>query len=262
MVHEPYLPFRQKHFRHTVLAVAHRFMLAAALRGARRAWIAIPEWEKYCRPYALGRRIPFAWLPVASNIAANGYHPNLDAVRARYASSCKWLIGHFGTCGGEIGVTLRAVIPKLLRSHQDTAVLLIGRDSNPICDELSRDHPALQGRIRATGMVSSSDASSHITACDVMLQPYPDGATTRRGSLMAALAHGKAVVTTSGRLTEPLWNDGFVELAPAGDYAEIVRSIENLLADDDKRERLARAAKIMYDRRFGLPHIIKLLRNG
>ncbi len=261
MIHEPYLPLPQRHFRHTALALTHRFMLAVVMGGARRVWTAIPEWEQFCRPYVLGRSIPFVWLPVPSNITPSDECRSLNIVRNQYASQSQWLIGHFGTCGGEIGVTLRAVIPLLLDRRADAAVLLIGRDGDWIRNQLLTENRELRGRVYATGPLSNSEASLHIAACDVMLQPYPDGVTSRRTSLMAALSHGKAVVTSCGALTESIWKEGFVELAHAGNNSEIVHAIEKLLANKVERERLGAAAKAMYDRRFDLPHIIELLRN-
>jgi len=52
----------------------------------------------------------------------------------------------------------------------------------------------------------------------VLLQPYEDGVTTRRGSIIAALALGVPVVTTTGRMTEPLWRaSAAVTLVADGD---------------------------------------------
>ena len=61
--------------------------------------------------------------------------------------------------------------------------------------------------MHATGYLSPVLIAAHLTACDVLMQPYPDGITVRRTSAMAALARGRAVVTTTGHLTEPLWAD-------------------------------------------------------
>lgn len=262
MIHEPYLPLNQERLKHTALAVTHRIMLTAVLRAASRVWTAIPSWEEYCRIYALGRPIPFAWLPVISNIPVEEQGRGGRTVRMRHAPAQGALIGHFGACGGGIGDALHAVIPQLLQRDANRAVLLIGQDSRQAHDELLRDYPALQGRIHATGPLSSPEVSSHISACDVMLQPYPDGATARRSSLMAALSHGKPVVTTSGHLTEPLWREsGAVAIVPATDYREMIASVERLLADEKRREQLAAAAKSMYDRQFGLQKVVGLLRS-
>ncbi len=261
MLHEPYLPMRQDRLRHSALAVVHRMMLAAVLRAANRVWTAIPKWEEYCRPYTFGKPIPFTWLPVVSNIPVDHQSGATQAVRARYAPSDGCLIGHFGTCGGAIGDALRALLPALL-DQPKRAVLLIGQDSQHARDELLKDYPLLGDKIHATGPLSPEEVSWHISACDMMLQPYPDGVSSRRGSLMATLSHGKPIVATSGRLTEPLWHEcGPVVLVPAGNHDQMIAVTENLLADPGRRESLGAAAKIMYDKGFGLQNLIGLLRN-
>ena len=260
MLHEAYLSLRQNRLKHLALAIAHRIMLTALLGVTRRVWMAIPKWEEYCRLYTLGRSIPFTWLPVVSNIPVIDEPGRTESIRSRYASSSELLIGHFGTCGGAIGEALREIIPSLLKEER-RSILLIGNDSLDARDLLLRDHPQLHNRIHATGRLTDADVSLHLAACDLMVQPYPDGVSSRRGGLMAALAHGKAIVGTSGHLTEPVWHDGApVMLVPAGKHAEFITEAERLLADEGRRRSLAAASKTMYDRRFALTRLIETLR--
>jgi glycosyltransferase involved in cell wall biosynthesis len=195
-------------------------------------------------------------------LSAISLRHDVEAIRARYVKSGQKLIGHFGTCGGRIGAALHGVVPKLLKDRQGVAIVFIGRDGESIREDLVRKDPSLRDRIHATGGLSNPEVSSHISACDLMVQPYPDGVTSRRSSLMAALSHCRAVVTTSGHLTEPLWHlHPSVALAPAGNNDQIIACIERLLDDDIERQRLARAGEIMYDRHFSLPKLIQSLRN-
>src|SRR5437660_2131391 len=68
MVHEPFLAFGSGALKQNTAAVVHRAMTIVLLHTARRIWVAIPAWEVYLRPYALGRNLSFAWLPVPSNV--------------------------------------------------------------------------------------------------------------------------------------------------------------------------------------------------
>jgi glycosyltransferase involved in cell wall biosynthesis len=78
---------------------------------------------------------------------------------------------------------------------------------------------------------------------------------------MAGLAHGLAIVTTKGRLTEPLWEEsGAVALAPAGDEDALLREVRRLLASPKERARLSGAARTLYRERFDLSHTIAALR--
>jgi hypothetical protein len=255
MVHEPFLPLSQDRLRHSALAVVHRIMLTMVLRAASRIWVAIPKWEDCCRLYA-GSSASFTWLPVISNISVNENSGAIETVRATYASSRRNLIGHFGTCGGAIGEMLQVVIPKLLSRSADRVFLLIGEDGRRTRNQILQQHPSLRERIHVTGLLSDAEVSWHISACDAMLQPYPDGASSRRGSLMAGISHGKPVVTTSGDLTEPLWQlSGAVVLAPAGNHSQLVTAVENLLACPSEMVRLGKKAKDWYRRCFDLQNL-------
>ena len=81
-------------------------------------------------------------------------------------------------------------------------------------------------------MLGERDASAHISACDLMLQPYPDGISTRRTSAMVGLAHGRALATTSGHLTESLWAEsGAVAISPVNEPLENAGLVSHLLLD-------------------------------
>ena len=59
------------------------------------------------------------------------------------------------------------------------------------------DRMGLQSRIQWTGREASEAISADLNAVDICLLPYADGASLRRGTLMAALANGCAIVTTA-----------------------------------------------------------------
>ena len=95
----------------------------------------------------------------------------------------------------------------------------------------------------------------------MLIQPYPDGVTTRRTSVMAGLANGCAVVTTDGKLTEDVWRAaGCVAMAPAGDTAALCTRTRELLAEQSAREALQARAAAAYDAYFALRHTIDALR--
>lgn len=54
----------------------------------------------------------------------------------------------------------------------------------------------LTQRVIWTDHVAPEIVTAHFTASDICVMPYRDGASYRRGTLMAALAHGCAIVTT------------------------------------------------------------------
>ena len=96
-----------------------------------------------------------------------------------------------------------------------------------------------------------------------MMQPYPDGISSRRTSMMVSLCHGKPIISTVGHLSEPLWKDtGAVALAPAGDSARFIEVLQELRADAKERVRMGLAARALYRERFDMCRTIATLREA
>ena len=263
VVHEPFLAFGEGSWRQTAVALVHRLMTTLMLAAASRVWTTIPEWEDCWRPYALGRRVPFGPLPVPSTTPVTADAEEAAATRALYAPEGRALVGHFGTYGGHISRSLARLVPRLFATTTDCAVLLLGQGGEAMREEIVRAHPSLAGRIHATGTLAPASLSRHLAACDLLVQPYPDGISARRTSAMAGLAHGLAVVTTKGRLTEALWQEsGAVALADAGDDDALLDEVRRLLASPEARARLGAAGRQLYRERFDISHTIASLRRA
>ena len=263
MVHEPFLEFQRSSWRQSAVALVHRLMTIILLRAASRVWISIPAWEEYWRPYALGRELRFNWLPVVSNIPVVNDPEASQAVRSQYVSTEGSIVGHFGAYDREnISLLVDAVSPLIGNGGKDV-LLLLGKGSKEVRDTLIAHHPEVKERVHATGALDAIELSVHLGACDVMLQPYIDGVSSRRGSTMAALAHGRPVITTGGRLTEPLWAESeAVAIVPVEDVTELTAVTKRLLPDIATRSRMGRSAKALYAERFDVQVIVSLLRTA
>jgi glycosyltransferase involved in cell wall biosynthesis len=258
MFHEVAYPFGASTLAQNGLAAVNRLMAWLVGGAAERAFVSIPAWLPWVR--SLTRRgTPVAWLPVPSGVPFVEANGPIGAIRARFGAGHP-VVGHFGTYGRHVQPLLDASLPPLL-DHADCSVLLIGRDSDRASRELIAAHPSLAGRIAASGPLAADALSAHISACDVMLQPYPDGVSTRRTSSMAALAHGKALVTTEGALTEPVWKEsGAAVLVPVGDAPRLAAAARELLENSQTRSEVAARGKSVYERRFAIRHTIAALR--
>lgn len=262
MVHEPFLTFSWTSPVQNALALVHRFMTVLLLNASDRVWMSIPGWEKLLRPYALGRKVPFRWLPIPSNIPVSDDRAQVEAVRLRYATGKGVLIGHFGTYGASIVKLLEPILAVWAKDPPNEAILLIGKGSDRFRRRLIEEHPQLSSLIHATGILKADEISHHLAACDLLIQPYPDGVSSRRTSFMAGLAHGKPIVSTTGWLSEALWTQcGAVALAPAGDPNAFHRHVQRLCGDAGERQRLGSASGRLYREQFDSSHIISSLRN-
>jgi glycosyltransferase involved in cell wall biosynthesis len=260
MVHEAYLAFWEGSWRQTAAAAVHRFMTAVLLRAAQRVWISIPAWERLWKPYTFGRSIPFAWLPIPSGLNP----PDEQAVgelRVKLGVARRPLIGHLGTYGSPITSLLDNLLPEVLRQPKAPHILLIGSGSEQFLASFSERHPMHRDRVTATGALSDSALAAHIAACDLLIQPYPDGISSRRTTAMAGLYLGVPIVTTRGYLTEPLWETSqAVRLAKVGDTPDFIAHVNQLLEHPDERQRTAERARALYDRMFDLRLTVAALR--
>jgi glycosyltransferase involved in cell wall biosynthesis len=262
MVHEPFLTFDWASPVQNALAFVHRCMILLLLNASERVWMSIPGWEKLLRPYALGRKIPFHWLPIPSNIPVSNDRAEVEAVRRRYAEGKGVLIGHFGTYGASIVKLLEPILSAWAKDPADGVILLIGKGSEQFRGGLIEKQPQLDGLIQATGMLEADELAHHLAACDLLIQPYPDGVSSRRTSFMAGLANGKPMVSTTGWLSEALWSQcGAVALAPAGDTQAFVQHVQRLRADSGERLRLGSAGGRLYREQFDSSYIISSLRH-
>ena len=247
--------------RYRLIDAATKVMAMLAARSAAQIFIAASVWEPLLRRYiANGRAI--VWMPVPSNIAVIDDCARVAAARRRFVpADGRRVIGHFGTYPPAIAAMLRTIIPRVLAADSTAAMLLIGANGDAFRELLVSDNPALAARIGATGVLQAEELSLAISSCDVMVQPYPDGVSSRRTSMMAALEHARAIVTTRGSFTEPLWEQsGAVVLAQAGDSRAFASAVSELIDDAIQRCRYASAAKALYANRFDLSHTIEALR--
>ncbi len=98
-------------------------------------------------------------------------------------------------------------------------------------------------KVHLLGYLADSKVSDWLSSADVLLAPFTDGASTRRGSVLAAISHGLPVVTTRGHLAD---EESLAE--PAVRFAdqesnEVVIALEKML----EREKNVDDVKRVYD---------------
>ncbi len=254
------LTWRQP-LRHNLIGVVNCAMAFVLVRAARRCFVAGAIWEQRLRPLAPATA-EISWLPVPSNVPVVDDPAGVLAVRRKLTVEGGMVVGHFGTAREAwTAARLADVVPRLLRQRTEVVFLLLGRDSLDMRRRLLAGAPELHNRLLASGPLVPADISRRLRACDVMLQPYGDGVSTRRTTLMAALAHHRAVLTTSGVSTEPLWEQsGAVALVDTDDAVAMSTALAHLMDDSDERVRLGAAAGAIYAQRFDISHTIAALR--
>jgi len=251
----------------------------AWLRGPARG-MAMRVGERYCDGFVATNSADFQQLlasqpgppsaryhliPIGANVLN---HPprryTRDALRKRLGATARTLLlSHFGLLNQSKGLQdLLVAIKLLVEQGRDVRLVLIGgtTGSSDVTNmAFANDVRAqiqqlgLGGRVVETGFLEPEQVTAHLLACDACVLPYRDGASFRRGTLMAALEHGLCLVTTQPAEVDLV--DGInARLADPGNPVNLARVIDDLAEDEVTRRRLGlEAAKL--GKRFGWPSI-------
>ncbi|HEV2989829.1 MAG TPA: glycosyltransferase family 4 protein [Candidatus Angelobacter sp.] len=256
MFHEVWLSFGGT-WKANLAAAMHRIMVKLLKHAASRIWVAGESWRKYLQ----GGSAQVQWLPVPSNVECRVDPAAVASVRQRCGVYDGLLIGHFGIGDSLVERMLKQLIPELLRNCTQASFLLIGKSSERFAHEVRRDFADIGDRIFSSGMLASDQIAAHISACDLIVQPYIDGISTRRTAAMAALANGRPLLTTSGHSTEAFWRHcNQLALVPANDSISLAACARQLLDNPGERTRMSAAGRELYKTLFDVSVSIDVLR--
>ena len=253
MFHEVAFPFRPRQpFKHSFLAVVHRFMARVVLRAARQSFTSIEPYRDLLR--RLAPEAETQLLRIFSNVPFRG------TPRYRTAPGSQFSIGMFSNFNAEISALLEETLPVLLE-NRDFHVRLIGPGLSLI-RRLERRYPHLSERVSTTGHMTAPEIGPHLQACDALLQLYPDGACAARGTLIAALGSGVPVVSTAGPLTEQILSQQGALIVTAPNPTAVRKTLEELHADPVRARAVGTAARRLYAAEFDVDVTVARLRQA
>jgi len=254
--HEAFFSLSEPRLRRRAAALVQRAMTILLLNAATEVFISTSCFAESMRAYCF-RKTNIKTLPIPANVLPCANPEAIAGIRQSMASNGEPIVGHFGLYSPNVEVLLIPSLLKLLQNNPRIRVLLIGEGSTYYRQKLLSYNSELSPRIGATGACSLDEASTHISACDAMFQPYLDGITTRRGTTMAALAHGKYLVSTRGPNTEDIWKTTpAVYLLSSREPARIAEELDNLLLSHDRTAHLGREGVKFYEENFALARTI------
>lgn len=197
-------------------------------------------------------------VPIGSNIdrAPAAEPARADLRRLLGAHDDTFLVGYFGFLNPSKGVPTLLDAVGRLAERRSVRLALIGAEtgaSNPsdlpearAVRDLLRGE-ALAALVSSTGALAPPDLSAALLACDALALPFRDGASARRGTLMAALAHGLPVVTTVPARPSPVGGRPAVWLGSGPDAAAVRDGESALLVPPDDPAALAAALERLAD---------------
>jgi glycosyltransferase involved in cell wall biosynthesis len=238
MVHEAWEAMTD--WRSTAAGLYQRAQLRALLRLADPVLVSRE---------ALVRELPVnaVHLPVASNITP--VTGTRERAREHLDIAGQLVVTLFGTGHPSRALDHAVAAIEALRDRHGAAglrVLNLGRGAPPLDVDVTVDTP---------GELDAEAVSLRLRASDLLLLPFYDGVSTRRGTLMAGLAHGIPIVGLRGDNTDGvlLHHHDAMVLTPVGDLRAYARAVVALSADPERRRATGRAGRRLYAAEFDWP---------
>ena len=194
-------------------------------------------------------------IPIGSNIAlvAQSLSDLAATLGSLGVETGETLLSYFGflnaSKGGE---TLLRVLGNVMRAGYNARLLMLGGEvgaSDPTNAAYAQKVRALMRelgvsqRVIWSGYRPPDEVSALWQASDIAVLPYADGASLRRGTLLAAFAHGLPVVSTTPRVTvEQLRAGENILLAAPGDDRALAEQVIALITSPDLRAKLSQGA--------------------
>lgn len=181
-------------------------------------------------------------IPIGSNIMAELHDYKRDTWRKKIGAGDKtFLIGHFGFIKEIKGIDpLIEALAGLRKNGVPAKLVFIGGRSNSV--DGSEDETYLKrldakiaqmgltDLIHRTGFVAESEVAAYLKAVDVIALPFLDGASYRRGSLMAAIQYACAIITTYPQMKIPTFvHQKNLWLIPPYSASQIEQTILHML---------------------------------
>ena len=237
MVHETWIDIVDA--RSAAISIWQRAQLRDLLRGADAV---MTSTEAFAAAIGGGA----VHVPVPSNIEP--IRSSHDAARERLGLDRRLVVALFGR--GHPSRALdhaEAAIAALAEAHGPDAltVLNLGAGAPPV-----RVPAGVE--TQTPGPLAEDALSLRLWASDLVLLPFSDGLSTRRGTLMAALAHARPVLGLGGVNTERILADTLA-VTPVGDLETYARAAVDLCSDRERLTALAEAGAHLYTERFDWP---------
>lgn len=255
MVHETFMPATS--WKRALMSVYQRWQLRQSGCAADALFFSIEPWTEQFREWFPGKRV--LHLPVGSNVPRCPV--DREVTRSRFGlAENEVVLGLFGTAGGGKLLDYVRAAGEGLRAHDyDVRLLYIGPDGRTVASAIG-DLPMMD-----CGPLAAESTSEALKAVDIFCAAFIDGVSTRRGTLMAGLAHGLPIAGTKGKLTDESLRteDGnSMLLSDVGSPESFVANVLRLAESESLRHTLGEAAFQVYETNFSWERIAGRLLEG
>ena len=182
---------------------------------------------------SLKKRITY--IPIGSNIRPK-------EGKSFYSLTDEIIIGYFGIIRPKKGIE-NLLESFIYLNDERINLLIIGE-----IDERNRYHKKIKKliddyglieRVKITGYCNEDEVRYHLLRTDLMVLPFPEGVSERRGTFLAAVTHGVPVITTkSNTIPEGLKDGENIKLIEPGISKVLAEAIMELIRNDELRRSI------------------------
>lgn len=230
------------------LAARALLPFVAALVGAVASHVVttIGLTDRRLRRLLFWKRRRIALVPVGTNVPPRAAGASRRAADAAGPITCTLFGQPAAMSAGAV-----AAVGEWALGERRVRLRWVGRSRDEIVEFCARRCGLPPGAVEVIDHQPAAAVSELLASSDLFLAPLADGASTRRTTVVAALAHGLPVVGTRGASTDPVLSESEAcALVPVGAPVELVARLRALAADAGGRARMSRAARALYEAHF------------
>ncbi len=208
IVHEPYVELSRPSF--FITGPIQRLALGILTWSSAAVLVTIQPWVKMLKTRFKWAAKKIYWVPVGSNIPIT---PVTVSEREHYRSELSMFptdvaLGVFSLGGaGKDYPCLNEAMKEVTKAKIPCYWIFIGVTD----EEFAMRFPKIKNVPHyCTGYLPTETVSRWMQSIDLLVAAFDDGVSTRRTSVIAALAHGVPTITTVGHLTD----EAFYETSP------------------------------------------------
>jgi glycosyltransferase involved in cell wall biosynthesis len=256
IAHEFSAPFGPS-LRPMFWASVHQLLLRLVLRASQRVILTTPFCLDLFKRRFPRRAADFRQVPVGCPVPVIPVDEIARQERRQRLGIApeELVIATFGAVVDSVVPALEKVLGGFLQAGGPVRFLVIGKAGERVRRALG-PNPAIGERLMVTGPVSTERVSEYVSLSDVYVALFPDGASTRRTTLMVGLAHGIPTISNVGALTDgALRLSGALHMLNGAPQPGPLGALPEMSRDPEWRRRLGRQGRAYFDEHFSWDRI-------
>jgi glycosyltransferase involved in cell wall biosynthesis len=237
-----------------LLGAAHRFLFRAVVNASSKIISTTPFCLNLLQQRFQTSPSTFHYIPVSSTIAPFEIdEKEKEMIRAKMNLSPEnFVVTSFGNMVGEGLDLFKRFVAWLANDNASARFLFLGKGSGSLKAKMD---DSLQEHIHATGEIPAEQITEYLAVSNLYAVFYPDGASTRRTSLITGLAHGIATVSNRGILTDSdLISSGALYLLQDLNEKELTE-FKKSLEDKSFMDNMRLLSRSYFDKNLSWPKI-------